>query len=621
MVHFCEACGRSFTREQLWVDGKKARFVTCAFCGTENEIEQNRTKSPVTQGYSYLESGNFREAFRAFNQALVDAQPNISNDRYLDSYIGRALAQFRVQTIYSGENDITDMNSAPQMICWEHSNELFSSNEDYRSAMQSIKYISDDGLQETARRRLVAIQTYVDGVNSAYDQLESKKVEYQLFIVYDEKYGADPDLSGWDYAQYLNKNLQIDADKVFIPDYRERSEDPIRYGAGILYALEHSQAMLAMIVHGRDNFLIDLYSRYITIHGQDQVGFVLCGDRATRNLISIKNQTTVKIFEFNKSPDNSDIKSFVRILVGIVTETEETPDEEDEQHSEPDPDGGKPIVPVMIDNRLIMFGQYPQRIVKIPSVERYFAKFELPEAADAHGWTPLFFDKNSGNPYAWYRDANIKRKMKDGQTELKKYRGIYFQRYRDVTAVRRSNKVADWNSGTYSHNIIHIFSVDPIYWNIIERVESPRKRYTLIPSMSLDCQPFNDCMESGRWDESTLRTWLNSVFLHTAFSEEEQQYLNVLNNEKIFLVDEKRDLKNNEIKRSIVISNIGGTDYFRCMGGNVVNDRIESFWIQSEDCRGKEAKVLFPRDDGTVIEKPSDLTTWPVIPKIYINVK
>ena len=44
MVHFCEACGRSFTREQLWVDGKKARFVTCAFCGTENEIEQNRVE-------------------------------------------------------------------------------------------------------------------------------------------------------------------------------------------------------------------------------------------------------------------------------------------------------------------------------------------------------------------------------------------------------------------------------------------------------------------------------------------------------------------------------------------------------------------------------------------------
>ena len=45
----------------------------------------------------------------------------------------------------------------------------------------------------------------------------------------------------------------------------------------------------------------------------------------------------------------------------------------------------------------------------------------------------------------------------------------------------------------------------------------------LISRYALDCQPYNTKLEDVTWETSSLRTWLNGVFLNAAFSTDEQK--------------------------------------------------------------------------------------------------
>ena len=59
---------------------------------------------------------------------------------------------------------------------------------------------------------------------------------------------------------------------------------------------------------------------------------------------------------------------------------------------------------------------------------------------------------------------------------------------------------------------------EPIEWRILE---VKGDKILLLSEYILDAQPFNEEIASNQWGSSSLRQWLNTVFLKTAFTEEE----------------------------------------------------------------------------------------------------
>ena len=59
----------------------------------------------------------------------------------------------------------------------------------------------------------------------------------------------------------------------------------------------------------------------------------------------------------------------------------------------------------------------------------------------------------------------------------------------------------------------------PLYWRILRRQGN---KVCLLSDQVIDGRPYNDEGDSVTWENCSIRKWLNSTFLNTAFSDEEQ---------------------------------------------------------------------------------------------------
>ena len=59
----------------------------------------------------------------------------------------------------------------------------------------------------------------------------------------------------------------------------------------------------------------------------------------------------------------------------------------------------------------------------------------------------------------------------------------------------------------------------PIVWQVLNRKQN---RLLLVSKYGLDCMPYHERLEFVRWEDCSLRTWLNEIFLETAFCAEER---------------------------------------------------------------------------------------------------
>ena len=76
--------------------------------------------------------------------------------------------------------------------------------------------------------------------------------------------------------------------------------------------------------------------------------------------------------------------------------------------------------------------------------------------------------------------------------------------------------------GRYLQSNGHFSAPTPINWIILE---TDGQTATLISEYALEVMPYDDIRKNVAWDKCTLRTWLNSTFLNTAFTTEEQAQL------------------------------------------------------------------------------------------------
>ena len=78
--------------------------------------------------------------------------------------------------------------------------------------------------------------------------------------------------------------------------------------------------------------------------------------------------------------------------------------------------------------------------------------------------------------------------------------------------------------GSYEQNNNLSDGAEQIAWLVLEKDED---RLLLISQYALDCQPYHTEEEDVTWENCSLRSWLNSSFFDTAFSEEEKAVISV----------------------------------------------------------------------------------------------
>ncbi len=76
--------------------------------------------------------------------------------------------------------------------------------------------------------------------------------------------------------------------------------------------------------------------------------------------------------------------------------------------------------------------------------------------------------------------------------------------------------------GNYEQdNIIHN-GKENVEWVVLEKTENA---LLVISKNALDCIPYNETNTEITWESSSLRTWLNNDFMHTAFSDAESKHI------------------------------------------------------------------------------------------------
>jgi hypothetical protein len=138
--------------------------------------------------------------------------------------------------------------------------------------------------------------------------------------------------------------------------------------------------------------------------------------------------------------------------------------------------------------------------------------------------------------------------------------------------------------------------------------------------MGLDARGFNDAAYGNEFMESTLAQWLNREMIQTLFVEEELTWLYKRNGYHVRLLDADIELDSPATRLKVKNYNIGGSDYFLCVGGSLLYRNVNAYWVESDsDREADKAAVIFPSVDAEVREMPLDCTTVAVVPTIRIR--
>jgi DNA-directed RNA polymerase subunit RPC12/RpoP len=631
MIYTCPVCGAPFKPDAMRNAIKNNETeIFCNYCGNYVHFRDIKS-SHIAKGYDYLALGDFYRAQLSFTASIDDSRHRHQTPSP-DAYIGNALAQFRVQTITSDEDEPTQR---PMLICHQCNELDFYDSEYFNNALLSLDSVmEEDDVRSQEREKLFYYANYIDKIREHYQAIAREKgtdFSYGVFIAYEDKPEDGATNRGYEIAHKVRNALPGSVKNVFLPDIDDYDGDELRYEAEILYALDHSNCMLVITDNDIDTRLTNMYSRFYfngRIHGGrngqggKNLGFVrYCGhitialpDRtiADKNVFDLERKDDYIKFvcTHNGVVFGGDLGGFTsnntKTEVGKEIAVTTIIDDEEEYAAFDDEDDTHPYR--RLQGRRYQFGQYPQKRDTRECITDYFAQFPKPTFTDDNGWTVMFVNK-LGKPYTWYRDEVI-----DG----KKYRGVYFMKFRDVYSVQKSDiQPKEQRGHGYMPMRVHCFAFEPLVW---ETEDMSNEIAVLVANRGIDSRAFNDCEMDNNWDSSTIKEWLNNDFLYTAFNDEEQKNLCTLDGkdeyEKVFLMDKVFDKSYRKNKKGAILS----SDYFKCIGG--MGDRaISSYWITDKDVDGskKEATVIYPGTEQGLASKYVDCTLVAVLPKIILK--
>ena len=627
MIYTCQHCGAFFPTEDLReaMKIKNNTMIKCTYCNRGTEFRAIRS-SHIADGYRELGYGKFYRAEQAFAMAIQEARRH-QKDASPDVYLGQALAQARVQTIFPDDDEYH--LEKPELICHQYNEMEFSNSSLYLTAQELVPKTD-----EAESSRIASYAEYIDNVRDYYKKISASRAgkgDYSVFIAYEDD---ETNNKGYRCAQDIHTALP---DEVFrnsflpnIDNYKKgqgyKDEEKQEYEAAIMYALDHSKCMLVVVDDHINSRLLNIYARYFNkISGQgrnnkieavERLGFVRYRDKIT---ITLPDGAAAEKNVFNIE-DRSKFNDFVcynnNILINRTFEPKVNEKANEEaviihaDHTDTNI-SGKPYR--RLNGNRFEFGHYPQRREASVSIEKHFAQYPRPSISADNGWTVMFYD-GANRPYTWYRDEEIKGK---------KYRAVFFTKHREVYSLQNSNlKPREQRLHGYMPFKIYCFEFEPLIWNSAhsEAEDNAKGFATLVTDQGIDCQEFNhDVMDNG-WIYSTIRHWLNEDFLHVAFNDNEISCLmdsvTMGEHDKISLIDKQSDREFYESRHNAIL----GSDYFKCIGG--MGERsINSYWVTSSDSeRFDEATVIYPTTERRSLATCFvDSTVVAVLPKITLK--
>nr|MCR5350815.1 DUF6273 domain-containing protein [Acholeplasmatales bacterium] len=284
--------------------------------------------------------------------------------------------------------------------------------------------------------------------------------------------------------------------------------------------------------------------------------------------------------------------------------------------------------PIIEYNKYI-FGSYPQTLVKDNAIIEKLNKLagKLPSKHTSRSWINYnYYAKSKIENYMWYKDITYNNK---------KYRGVYFKKYRPrYCSYKSSSTFSKQNDNGYSTNTIYWFSYDPIEWDILEQSHG---KALIIANLILDSQEYYPY--ANNYELSSIRKWLNDNFYNTAFNDLQKNSIEatevdnsasstgdssnpyVCNNtkDKIFLLSckEVTTYYNSDSKRQAK-----GTDYAKCQNLKVSYESStlgNSYWWLRSPYHTYSFGAYKIEWDGGIDFTNVSYTSCGIRPACYIN--
>ena len=132
--------------------------------------------------------------------------------------------------------------------------------------------------------------------------------------------------------------------------------------------------------------------------------------------------------------------------------------------------------------------------------------------------------------------------------------------------------------------------IAPIEWRVLDMLNG---KALLITAKGIDCQPFHTSFTSVRWETSSIRTWLNQDFLHTAFTEGERARIlpTVLDNgkhpqttDKVFFFSQKELIQYFGGDIGDTRGHAAPTEYAMAAGAHKHKSGTCSWWLRTPSC-------------------------------------
>ena len=153
--------------------------------------------------------------------------------------------------------------------------------------------------------------------------------------------------------------------------------------------------------------------------------------------------------------------------------------------------------------------------------------------------------------------------------------------------------------GRYMQSVVQD-DMTPVEWVVLER---NRDRITVISKKILELRAFHDKQGGILWAKSALRKWLNSEFLNTAFSQDEQKAI-VSSDRKSFVLETNKTASSNE--KVFLLNAVEARKYF----GDPVEKNEEpsdyEYIDQTKGYRKAEVTVYSNRDYSDHIPMGND---------------
>ena len=177
----------------------------------------------------------------------------------------------------------------------------------------------------------------------------------------------------------------------------------------------------------------------------------------------------------------------------------------------------------------VTFGSYPQSEVTDATLKATLNSKAgtLPTKAKPQRWT-------SFKHYHKYKENDVDKAERDFMWYIdialngEKYRGVYFTAYRPTYVLRSSTAGTSYQDDNgYMISTVYWFKYEPITWTVLDK-SSANGTSLLLCDMIIDSREFDyDSLTStptydNNYAKSSIRSWLNSTFLNTAFGTEEQ---------------------------------------------------------------------------------------------------